>query len=345
MYVVKNSIRLLLLTLLTCSQALLAGEISLKNGDQLQGELMRLDGSLVIWQSESFGELAIPKASVADLQTGARMKINGHSAPCTIGGMQGPDLYYNCADGGVGSVPLLTLEVALPYADHVAGAHTYKGRLSVAGVTSRGNKVENNWDLDSDVVFRRGDFRHAMLADYEARSQDSLPSDERFKVAYGLDWFFNTRWFWYNQLTVGGDETKRIDERYTFGSGLGYQVWESERTALALKGGITYVKELYDRPLTPVLNFENSDERAVWAMNIDYRYQLPRGIALFHMSDVSQSFESSGDWLLTTDTGLSVPLGAGLFSEFKFEYDVDNEPQPGTRREDARFSVGVGYSW
>lgn len=335
----------LIAALVVLSQAVSAGVVTLKNGDRLQGDLVKLEAEVVIWASDSFGELSISKDQIENLQTATLLKINGNNDPCTLYGMDGADLTYSCQTGDSGRVPLLVLEVALPYEDYQAGAHTYGGRLALAGIYSRGNKIEDDWDLDSGVEFRRGDYRHIMNVEYEAKSQDNSPADEKFAIEYGLDWFFETRWFWYNDLAIGADESKDIDEIYTFGTGFGFQVWEVERTALSLKAGLTYVKELFDRPEDLVGDFSSSDNRLAWQWSTDYRNKLPLDAELFHTNSLIQSFEDLGDWLLETDTGINVPLGAGLFSEFKFEYDYDNEPQSGTRSEDTKFSVGIGYVW
>ncbi len=331
--------------MLMVSQFVSAGVLTLKNGDRLQGELIKLESEVVIWASDSFGELTIVKDRIENLQTATLLKINGHDDPCTLFGMAGTDLAYSCKNDGPGQVALATLEVALPYEDFMAGAHTYRGKLALAGTYSRGNKVQDDWDLDTGVEFRRGDFRHLTGIEYEAKAQDDRPTDQKLTAEYDLDWFFATRWFLYGDVSYAFDETKDIDERYTLGSGFGFQAWEMDRTALALQGGLIFVKELFDRPDVPSADFESSDSRLAWEVSTDYRYKLPVGADIFHASSLISSFEDGDDWRIESDTGVSIPLGAGLFSEFKLEYDFDHQPQSGKHHEDSKLSVGVGYEW
>ena len=332
--------------LLAQVQQATAGVLTLKNGDRLQGDLVKLEAEVVIWASDSFGHLTIAKNKIENLQTATLLKINGHSDPCTLFGVAGTELAYSCRRGGPGQVALASLEIAMPYQTFAEGAHTYRGKLGLAGTYSRGNKVEDDWDLDAEVEFRRGDFRHMMALEMEAKSQDDGPTDEKLIAEYDLDWFYKPRWFIYGDFSFGIDESKEISERYSLGSGFGFQVWELDRTALALQGGLILVKELFDRPDVTSADFESSDSRLAWELSTDYRYKLPLGSAeIFHVNSLIYSFEDSDDWRFDSDTGLNIPLGAGLFSELKVEYDLDHQPQSGTRREDSKFSVGVGYEW
>ena len=64
-----------------------------------------------------------------------------------------------------------------------------------------------------------------------------------------------------------------------------------------------------------------------------------------YKNSIFQSFEGSEDWRFESDTGISMPLWGGLYSEIKLEYDYDNAPQGDNRSEDSAVKFGVGYSW
>jgi hypothetical protein len=162
---------------------------------------------------------------------------------------------------------------------------------------------------------------------------------------YTLDWFFRERWFWYNAVSLGGDERRGIENYYTAGTGTGFQFWESRRTALAVTSGLMYLNESYEVPEEPAPDFEDSDDRAAWRLALDFRHRLPLGVSLFHKNELVRSFAEAEDWQLTTATGLSTMLAERLYSEVKFDYNVNNQPQQDRQREDIRMLVGVGYEW
>lgn len=335
-----------LLTLLISSTSF-AGEIILNNGDWIKGDLKRLQDDIIYWQSENFGELTIDKNKVLQLRTDTYMKVNGHDLPCRVRGMDEGRLMYDCADGDKVKMSLLSVDSLQPYAEYAAGAYDYEGKVAVSGTHSRGNKVEEDWDVASEVKFRRGEYRHVMTLDYESESSDDDPVDEEYDVKYRLDWFFDESWFWYNEAGIGADDSKNIDESYLLGTGLGHQVWESHRGGLALELGVEYIKELFnpdeEQELDPT--FDSKLDQTLLRFATDFSYQFPLSLKFIHNHELLYSVDNSDDWRFASDTGFNVPLGKGLFSEFMLEYDYDNDPQAENRREDTKFKVGVGYEW
>ena len=69
--------RLALVAVAVLSSSAFAGELVLKNGDRLQGDLTRLEGDNLIWASDSFGELTVAKSQVDDMNTSSLFKVTG----------------------------------------------------------------------------------------------------------------------------------------------------------------------------------------------------------------------------------------------------------------------------
>ena len=336
---------LLLLLVPFLSPYAVAGVLVLKNGDRIQGDLIKLEDEKISWQSDSFGKLSIDQNKVESLSTSTLVKMDGHSEPCAVVGAYGADLQFSCADQSTGRVPLMALERLLPYEDHFRGAQTYRGKISLAGTHTRGNRREEDWEVETESELRRGDLRHIFGFEFESESTDDRPANEEFELNYGLSWFFQERWFWVNDLAFGMDESRNVDERYAFGSGFGYQFWETDRKALSLESGVTYLKELFSRSAGDSQGFQRESNRLTWRWATNFRYKLPLSASLVHKNALFYSLEDGDDWEFDSDTGLNVPLGAGLFSEFKVEYDYDNMPQQDERKSDTKLSVGVGYVW
>ena len=61
--------RLMLLVCMLLPVMSFAGEITLKNGDIIHGELDSLNKNQVIWKSDIFGLIKIPKNQVADFNS------------------------------------------------------------------------------------------------------------------------------------------------------------------------------------------------------------------------------------------------------------------------------------
>lgn len=347
---VRNSLKSLLVLAapLLCTSVASAGELILSNGDRLQGELVAANKSSLTWKSETFGNLTVDKSKVENFTTANRVKIQGEEEACLLDGMDGHFLNYRCGKSeDKNRTELLALDSIVPFIEYSETEYVYDGKMSLSGNFSRGNKIEDDLELDADITFRQQDFRHVMGVEYESKSNNDEPANEDYELLYRLDWFFEERWFWYNELRWSGEESKNIDERYTLGTGLGVQMWENPNTALALEGGLDHVKELLDGTDDDMNNpdWDSSPERSALRFATKFRYKLPFSAELIHTNEILYSLQDSADWELSADLGLSVPLGQGLFSEYKFEYDFDNLPANETKKEDTKFSVGIGYEW
>ena len=78
---------------------------------------------------------------------------------------------------------------------------------------------------------------------------------------------------------------------------------------------------------------------------MDFRYTFPFGVSFFHNNELIHALENTSNWRLKTASGISSMILNKVFAEFKFDYLLDNEPQPGRQGQDARLSLGVSYKW
>lgn len=333
------------LLLVMLAHSALAGKLEFKNGDVLAGEIKSMDADNVIWLSDSLGELVIPKSKIDNLVSSELVKVDGHEEPCAVVGMDGPRVLFSCEGGSTGDAPLLTIKKMEPYENYLLGSHSFTGKVSLTGFQDRGNKIEDTWVLDSVAEYRRGDYRHGGIFQRDSKSKDEEPSQERGLLEYQFDWFFAERWFWTNTLAYSFDDAKSIEDKYRVGSGIGYQFWENDITALSIKLGASYVDEYFIEPDPVPLGWQENDKRTAWTAGMNYRYKFGFGGEFFHVNNYTLSNEDSENWQFDADTGFRMPLVGGVFGELKHEYDYDNQPQAGTKSLDTRVTVGVGYQW
>lgn len=326
-------------------------ELVLTNGDRIKGTLVSVNPSSLVWKSDSFGQLTIDKKKVANFNTVKKVKVQGVEDPCVIQGMEGYYLNYICGtdenDQELHSIALVALDSIVPI---VANADKPRstGKIALSGTFQRGNTVEDDLEIDGSTSYRNGDWRHTGALDYDSDSTDDVPADVDYDLTYRLDRFVTERWYWYNELGYGQEESKDVDERYIYGMGAGIQLWEDPNSALALENGIEYKKELLDPSDEDLLNpdWVSRTEVMYYRFSTDFRYKLPFSAEFFHTNEVLYSLQDSENWELSADFGLSVPLGVGLFSEYKFEYDYDNQPSsPDADKEDTKWTIGIGYNW
>ncbi|MEN0038428.1 MAG: DUF481 domain-containing protein [Cellvibrio sp.] len=326
-----------------CAQA---GVVELNNGDRLEGELVRVDGEHLIWKSTNFGEQWLKKNNIKNIQSSKPLKINGSKAACVLKQMDADDLVYQCENSSrIKRKSILTVKTLVPYEDYKKGAYVHRGKLNLWGAYSRGNEVRDEWNIQSEMEFRRGDFRHVVGGEFARASWNYSPAQERWNSRYSLDWFLADQWFWYNSALAGSEPNRGMANYRSLGTGAGYQFFENLNQALSLKTGAAYMDERYTLPANLEGEFATEDEFMAVRVATDFRYRLPWGVGFFHNNEVLQSTEDKPNWRLKTTTGFSSMILKRIYSEFKIDYWRDNEPQPTRKDKDTRMSLGVSYKW
>ncbi len=294
--------------LLALSTAISADELILSNGDVIQGHLVEAsqntdaDSSRILWQSDNFGPLSIAWDRVA-----------------TINGIA-PEAKPSNPEPSVSQFRT-----------------SYTGDISATGAYASGNEEREDWDIESTVEWRSGDFRHHSGINYESHSLDNIPANEEYFADYGVDWFFQDQWFWSNNLTWGANDNRAIDQYYTLGSAIGRQFWNRESGALSAETGLLWINEDYQD--------NSSDNRLTWSWAADYRQMITPNLELFHRHSLLVSLDNVRDSEIKADLGLKAPLIKNIYTELKLEWIYDNLPVLGTDPSDSQLTIGVSYSW
>jgi len=324
----------------------LAGVIELHNGDRLQGELVRIDGEHIVWKSTNFGEQRVKKKSVKNILSEQVLKVNGSKSPCHLEGMDAEYLLYRCtATNKPRRVSLLTLKTLMPYEDYKKGAAVIHGRFNLWGAYARGNEVRDEWNFQSETDIRRGEFRHAFGGEYAESSWEYSAPQARWNAHYTFDWFLRARWFWYVNSLIGVDKQRGFDNYSVLGTGAGYQFFENSRSALSMKLGLSAINEHYIIPPEVSDDYADHDKFMGVRFVTDFRYGLPWEVSFFHNNELIYSVENSANWGFKSTTGLSSMIFKRVYSEFKVDYWIDNQPQPTRESRDTRMSLGVSYKW
>lgn len=342
----RGFVCLTILLPITLASTVTAGVLELKSGDRLSGEVIRIEGGELIWNSPIVGEVAVSKDKVVNLYSNQPMKISGFRRACIIDRMEDEDIVFYCgARVNMRRIPFLSLKTLIPYGDYVSGVYRTTGKLNLWGAYSSGNEVRNEWNLQGEVRMRINEYRHVANAEYAQASWNKNSNKIRWTGVYSFEWFYKPRWFLYNSLGSRMDENRGLQEQWSLGSGLGHQFFETSKSALSQQVGFTYIDQKYEPVKIQNIDFDESSRYGAVRAATDFRHQLAGDVGVFHTNEIIYSLEDSADWHVQSATGLSTKLLSYIFSEVKLEYRVDNIPQPTKRREDVRLSVGLGYKW
>jgi len=321
------------------------GEIALKSGDILKGEIREIRKDAVVWESNSFGSLTIPKFDVLRIETEAALKIRGESKPCYWRGLRASDAFFQCTRG-LRSVPYMSIKQVSVYEVHKEMSREFTGKIFASGSQSFGNKEERSWIADTKATMRHTDFRHDSRYLYEVKSIEESAELERYQAGYAFNWFFSPQTYSILRVEQERDDARNIVRSSRLGAGLGYQLWESERTAFSLEAGAEHVDEEESFVIEGSEELGLSEDKFTSArLSSQFRYKLPLNISIYNNNEFNQSADVSDDWKFNTDSGFSVPIGFGIAGDLKVDYQYQNSPPGENKKEDTAVRFGLSYSW
>ncbi len=153
------------------------------------------------------------------------------------------------------------------------------------------------------------------------------------------DYFFTKQFFGYGNTRVEKDRIQNLNLRLTPGVGVGYQVFEQPDFNLNFSGGVSWVYEDYSNLSSP-----NENISARIAYHVDKSFCDSR-IKLFSEATYFPSVQNVNNYLVLTTNGVHLAITKTMFSELKAEVDYDSHPAPMSHRTNAKYILGVGWTF
>ncbi|HEY1182089.1 MAG TPA: DUF481 domain-containing protein [Rhodocyclaceae bacterium] len=330
-----------------------ADQVILKNGDIITGKVVSKSGDTLIFKTTYAGDMKISWQAISTLST---------DKPVTT--LLNDDSYFDTGflPAERGNVRLFKAQVAQdnteehtrepddahglndilyinPTPEESGRGYRYSGRANMAFSNTSGNSSNEQLHLDGEVQKRAKAYRYTLGGETNRSSDNHEQSVSNSRLYASYDSFYTKTDFLYVHGALENDRFKDVRLRSVFGAGYGYQVYESETTKLALKGGPDLVS--VNRYVANAENF------AALGWHIDFNHkvtQFPSFPAeIFHVQDGYRGFDSSGDILLKTRTGLRIPLRQGFVATAQYNFDWESNPAPDRSNSDRQVIVGIGY--
>jgi len=326
------------LATLACGSAL-ADTVTLKNGDRLTGTIVRKENGTLILKTAYAGELKIKWSEVVTLATDGAVDLQL---------ADGGDLNSRLAPGAAGSVaaeappagapraiPLDRIAFINPTPEQSGKGVTYKRRINVAANVVRGNTDSGRVYGEGEFVARAKQYRYRLWAQGTHASNDGDTTESNWRATASYDWFLRPRHFVYGRASFEQDEFRDIKLRTQLGGGYGVQVIESKDVELSLQAGPDLVRKIaYDGP-------DETFAAAAWGVHYA-QWLLSRAMQAYFDQSGFWNLETTSDVVIHTNTGVRVPVVAGLNATAGLKVDWDNDPAPGTDSTDTTVLFGLG---
>lgn len=313
----------------------------LKNGDRLSGEILSKTGEKLLFRSPYAGKIEIQWQEVERFSTEKPLTFVLRDENRLVGKAVAVE------GGGVSIVAGAVLHTAPLSPADIAAIHPrdYKekqtkvnGRMNVGFAGNSGNTETSSLHADGEMVARTEVNRYTLGAAFNWAKDANSETESNINVYSKYDHFLSKRWYLSTKAAFLKDRFKDLRLRSRFGAGVGYQIWESEKRNLSLEGGMSYVNEDY---------FSAPDEDypgARWALHFDH-FLFDSLTQFFHRHELNVGLKNIKDLLFVLETGLRFPLKNNLNATMQFNYEYDNTPAEGKKRDDEAYMVNFGYSW
>ena len=364
--------RLAFIVLMLLGGAACADEVLLANGDRLTGTVVAKEGDELIFKTSYAGQIKIAWGQVVRVTTEAPMSLvlaDQSLAQARVIGVapKAPapgriDGRSETAAGTAADPGSAPPQDAQPQAEKPAertdpapvpvDAITYinagpgidllgirwKGRINIGGNGTRGNSRTDNLRIEGEAVAREQRNRWTIAGVFDRGKDRDTITRHNARLSGKYDLFINPRWYGYALVSFEKDRFRDIDRRDTIGAGIGHQLIDTERTDLALEGGLNYVHTNFDLA---------RDERypaARWAVKYDQRL-FGTEMQVFHNHEILSDITDFERTFVRSQTGLRLPLLRQLMATAQLNVDFDNKPASDKLKSDRVYLFTVGYHW
>lgn len=314
-----------------------SGEIRLQNGDRLTGEIVKMDGEIVVIKTAYAGKLLVKRDQVVCVKTTKEhtfllqsKKILTGRAACPSEGLLE---VVNAQTRTSETLALNDLKAINP-----PPGTRWKGNVVFGGSMAAGNTDSKGANLSSMLQVRADRHRGTMRAKGNYNETDDAADVQNASGSLKYDYFLNKKLFTYGQVLIEHDKFQDLDLRYTIGPGLGYQFIESSIINLFAEAGISYVNE--NREVSQDQDYTSGR----WSIGFDWQI-IPDRLKFFHLHEGYFRLEDPDDFFLRSQQGFRLPLARDFYATLELDYDYNNRPATGKKNSDRRYIFGLTYEF
>lgn len=355
----STSISLALLALLCIHVSRLSAEqVTLKNGDRITGQILKVDDKKLVIKTDYAGEISIAWDQVDNFSTTEPMVITRTDQKVVSGPVatKGPDLEVTTSQG-VQEVPRTDVAILRSPADQAAYEKSlhpgpfegWAGGGNFGFAMARGNSETTNLALAFDAV--RTGVNDKWIVDAASiystdNSTGGATTANNLHGSIRYERNITKKLFGYGAFGGEYDELQDLDSRYTIGAGLGYHAIASAATTLDLLGGFGYSRENYgaepnaDPPLAAVHR-----NIATASVGDEFAHKFGKNTTAYQRFYFFPYLNQNGNYRFAFDMGTASKISRIFTWNFNFSDRYNSDPVNGNKKNDVVFTTGLGVTF
>src|SRR5579864_1242692 len=258
-----NITRSFTLTLLLCSIAFCADQITMKNGDRFTGAVVKVEGKSLVFKSDYAGNITVPWDDVVGVSSTEPLSITLRDGQVVVGQVTTSDnkLVVQTRDAGTVAASRDAVQMVRSQAEQ-AEADRYKnpritdlwaGFFDFGYAAARGNSATNNLNVSATAA--RATTRDKIEVNFTSLYTSSSVTGKSIVTANairgGIGYSLNVtpRTFAFGSLDLEYDQFQNLDLRFAPAGGFGYHALKSETTLFDIFGGGSLNREFFSNGL------------------------------------------------------------------------------------------------
>ena len=304
-----------------------ADSLTLRNGDHLSGKVLHKSGDTLTFETTYAGKIKIRWSEIRSIATDSPVKfiLKGeselHKAVLVPGGVELDRIAY-----------------LNPLPEESGRGVTYKGRVALAASATRGNNSNSSLHGDAAFIARAKNHRYGLSGRVDQAKDTGQTVTSNWRLSGYYDRFLAPKRFVYGRGFAERDRFRDIKLRTSAGAGYGWQLYDTDRTQLAIRTGVDAVSTRH--------NDGSKDNYPAFGWGLQYSHKLwKHSVELFHHQEGFWDLRHTEQVTLHTSSGLRIPLASGMTANAQLDLDWERRPPPGVKRVDTTWLLGLGYEW
>jgi putative salt-induced outer membrane protein YdiY len=342
-----NILRLLTLTLIFCSLALFADQITMKNGDRFTGAVIKLDGKNLVFKSDYAGDITVPWDAVAAISSTMPLSITLQDRQLVVGQVTTSDNKFviQTRDTGTVTASREAVQMVRSQAEQ-AEADRYRnpritdlwaGFLDFGYAATRGNSSTNNLNVSATAT--RATTRDKIEADFTSLYASNGTTGKsvvtanaiRGGIAYSLN--LTPRTFVFGSLDLEYDQFQDLDLRFAPAGGFGFHAIKTKDTLFDVFGGGSLNREFFSNGLD-----RTSGEVLVGE---ELTYKMSSITSLHERLSFFPNISRIGDYRANFDLSTATTIKKWLAWQITASDRLLSDPLPGRKTNDFIFTTGL----